>query len=89
MAKRKWADGEDKSSFSKCWYAPVTTEEEAQLALRFALPQPITAAIPPGEASLFDWALKIGRDFSPMTEGETKQLKQQSTGLTPIFQHVA
>ncbi len=89
MAKRKWAEGEDKSSFSKCWYAPVTTEEEAQLALRFTLSQPITAALPPGEASLFDWALKIGRDFSPMTEEEINQLKQRSAGLTPIFQHVA
>ena len=89
MAKRKWADGEDKSSFPKCWYAPVSTEEEARLALRFTLSQPITAAIPPGEAALFEWALQIGRDFSPMMEEEIKQLKQRSMGLTPIFQHVA
>ena len=89
MAKRKWSEGEDRSAFSKCWYAPVRNEDEAKLALRFALSQPITSAIPPGESALFDWALDVGREFIPVTKEEIETLKDLAIGQDPIFQHVA
>ena len=89
MAKRKWSEDEDRSAFSKCWYAPVRNEDEAKLALRFTLSQPITSAIPPGESALFDWALDVGREFIPVTKEEIETLKDLAIGQDPIFQHVA
>lgn len=89
MAKCKWSEGEDRSAFSKCWYAPVRNEDEAKLALRFTLSQPITSAIPPGESALFDWALDVGREFIPVTKEEIETLKDLAIGQDPIFQHVA
>src|SRR4051794_7840700 len=53
MARQKWPEGADKTAWPKCWYEPCTDPAEASLALRFTLSQPVTAAVPPGEASLF------------------------------------
>jgi len=86
MARSKWAEGADRSQFPKCWYTPVENEEEARLALRFTLSQPITAAIPPGELQFFDWATKIALDFKPLTDLEVQELKDLSKGLEAIFQ---
>ena len=86
MARSKWAEGADRSQFPKCWYTPVKDEEEAQLALRFTLSQPITAAIPPGELQFFDWATKIALDFKPLTDLEVQELENRSAGLEAIFQ---
>ncbi len=89
MAKRQWSESEDRSQFSKCWYAPVKSVDEAKLALRFTLTQPISSAIPPGESSLFDWALEVGREFTPVSTEEIEILKKMAVGQAPIFQHVA
>lgn len=86
MARSKWAKEADRSKFPKCWYTPVKDEYEAQLALRFTLSQPITAAIPPGELQFFDWATKIASDFKPLTDLEVQELKNLSKDLEAIFQ---
>ena len=86
MARSKWDEGSNLSQFPKCWYMPVESEEEARLALRFTLSQPITAAIPPGELKFFDWATKIASDFKPLTDLEVQELKKRSQGLKAIFQ---
>ena len=86
MARSKWDEGSNRSQFPKCWYMPVESEEEARLALRFTLSQPITAAIPPGELKFFDWATKIASDFKPLTDLEVQELKKRSKGLKAIFQ---
>ena len=36
------------SKWSKCWYEPIEDPELARLALRFALSQAVTSALPPG-----------------------------------------
>ena len=48
MAKGPWPEGATRR-YEKCWYEPLDTPDEADLALRFTLSHPVTAAIPPGE----------------------------------------
>ena len=85
LAYGKFPEGKEKV-YKKCWYEPIDDPELAALALRFTLSQPITAAIPPGEAKLFRMALEIAERFSPITEEETDQLRQRSEQATPFFE---
>jgi len=86
LARQKWPkDDPLRQQYPKCWYQPVSSVHEAELALRFTLSQPVTAAIPPGEESLFWLALDFATRFQPLTEIETAQLVALSKGLDPVF----
>ncbi|RMF88134.1 MAG: aldo/keto reductase [Nitrospinota bacterium] len=87
LAKRPWQEGEEEK-WPKCWYAPVESREEAALALRFTLSQPLTAAVSPGHAELLWWACDAAEQFSPLTAGEEEELRKRSSGLEPIFRSV-
>ena len=84
LAFGKISDGENRA-FPKCWYVPIEDPELADLALRFTLSQPITAAIPPGEEKLFDMAIDISDNFRPISDHETEYLKQRSCEAIPMF----
>lgn len=84
MAKTVIPEGKERK-YSKCWYEPIEEKDLAQLALRFTLSQPITAAIPPGEYKFFKWALEVGENFVPITEEEIELLKAKAKNLEPIF----
>ncbi len=77
---RKW---------SKCWYEPLEDRELADLALRFTLSQPVTAAIPPGEPALFRMALEIAESFTPITGEEVDRLRREAAAARPIFELAA
>lgn len=86
MAKQQWVQGDpNRSNYKKCWYEPITSLPDAELALRFTLSQPITAAIPPGDASLFRMAMDIAERFRPVTEKEIALLQASAQTLNPIF----
>jgi hypothetical protein len=70
----------------KCWYHPLEDPELVRLALRFTLSQPITAAIPPGDPELFRQAVELAKDFRPITDDKTEQLRQAAAGLPPLFE---
>jgi aryl-alcohol dehydrogenase-like predicted oxidoreductase len=89
MARTLWPEGTTERPFAKCWYEPITDPEEAALAVRFTLSQPITAAIPPGEEKLFRMALDIADRFQPITEAELAELRRRAQGLKPIFRLAA
>lgn len=84
LAKRAWNDGEVRK-WNKTWYSPVDTYEEANLALRFTLSKPITAAVSPGHQEFLWWACDIADNFSPLTPEEDAQLQAWSKDLQPIF----
>jgi len=84
LAKRKWKEGEERK-WSKCWYAPVDTSEEASLAVRFTLSLPITAAVTPGHAELLRWACDAAEQFKPLSKREAALVAKKSEGLDPIF----
>jgi aryl-alcohol dehydrogenase-like predicted oxidoreductase len=86
LALQKWpANSPDRKRYSKCWYQPITDPHVAELALRFTLGQPVTAALPPGEESLFRIALDMATRFRPLTEPEAKELQAQAASLDPVF----
>ncbi len=84
LAKRQWKEGEERR-WSKTWYSPVDTYEEANLAFRFTLSKPITAAVSPGHAELLWWMCDAAENFTPLTEEEDAQLAQWSEDLDVIF----
>lgn len=84
LAKRSWAEGEARR-WKKTWYSPVDTFEEAQLAFRFTLSKPITAAVSPGHEELLWWMCDIAEHFTPLTEAEDAQLAAMSADLDVIF----
>ena len=57
------------------------------LALRFALSQDITAAVPPGEPELFKMAVEVAGKFRPLSIEELDQLRQTAKTIKPIFPH--
>ncbi len=87
MARQQWSEGHPlKEKYPKAWYEPLTDRRQIELALRFTLSLPITAALPPGDESLFRLALEIGKDFRPITAEETQELKRLAGDLNVIFQ---
>jgi aryl-alcohol dehydrogenase-like predicted oxidoreductase len=86
MARQKWPEGANRESWPKCWYEPVSDPHEADLAVRFTLSQPITAAVTPGEAKLLRMALDIGERFTPITDAERQELQERAKGLAPFFE---
>ncbi len=85
MARQQWKDGEPQPIWKKCWYEPLTDPAEAELALRWTLSQPVTAAIPPGEEELFQLAMDIALRFEPIGLEDEERLLDLSRDLNPIF----
>jgi aryl-alcohol dehydrogenase-like predicted oxidoreductase len=86
MAKGPWPKDAQRR-FPKCWYEPLSEPAEARLGLRFTLSHPITSAIPPGDESLFQLALDLGKDLPPLTDAEALALKEQALRGEPLFRY--
>lgn len=84
MAYSPWPE-EAKKTCEKCWYRPVEDPLLAENALRFALSQDITAAIPPGDENLYHMALQIAGRFSQMSREEQDKLLQSAVGQNSLF----
>ena len=86
LARQSWPKGDPlRKQYPGCWYQPLSDRAEADLGLRFTLSQPVTAALPPADASLLRLALEIAGDFRPITESEFARLKSLAANLNPIF----
>jgi predicted aldo/keto reductase-like oxidoreductase len=71
----------------KCWYQPITKEDEMLLALRFTLSQPVTSALPPGDETLYRTALKLAPSFIPISETEEEKLTDLAMNTRPLFRY--
>jgi aryl-alcohol dehydrogenase-like predicted oxidoreductase len=90
MAKQQWPEDDPmRQQYRKCWYQPLTGRDEVKLGLYFTLSQPVTAAIPPGEESLFRMALELAMDFRPISQQQMQTLRQMAQPLNPIFERKA
>lgn len=93
LAKRKWREDEaetpERKEHSKSWYHPVETYEEAELALRFTLSRPVTAAVSPGYAKYLDWAIEAADHFSPLSADEEREVAERAREQTAIFEAAA
>ena len=87
LARQQWPQGDPlRKKYSKCWYQPLTEREQARLGLYFTLSQPVTAAIPPGEESLFRMAVDLAMTLKPVSIDDLEKVKQMAESLNPIFQ---
>ena len=85
MAYGKVPPGADRP-FAKCWYQPVEEPELQDLALRYALSQPIVAALPPGAQEFFGRAIEIAQHFAPVTGSEVEELQRRAREPLAMFQ---
>lgn len=86
MALTQLKEGQD-LIFKNCWYKPISDEAVMKMALKYTLSKNVTAAIPPGQYTLFLKALEIMNDFGPITEEETQELLSLSKNTAPVFMH--
>ncbi len=86
MAMTKWPESLklEARPYPNCWYEPCVFPEEASLALRWTLSQPITAAVPPGEERYFRLAMDVAQRFGPLSEEEKQHLFARAAGTEPI-----
>ncbi len=73
--------------YPKCWYEPLSTPEDAAMGLRFTLSHPVTAAIPPGDETLFAMALGLAARFTPLAEAEARAIKEKAAKQEPLFKY--
>lgn len=86
MAKGPWPEGATKR-YAKCWYEPLDAPEDAAMGLRFTLSHPVTAAIPPGDETLFALALKLAAGFQPLAPAEVEAIKTRGLAAAPLFRY--
>lgn len=84
MAHSPWP-AEGSHPYPKCWYRPIEDPDLARLALRFTLSEDVTAAIPPGEESLFNLAVACAQEFAPLSKKERDELTERFMGINPLF----
>jgi predicted aldo/keto reductase-like oxidoreductase len=84
MALTNLSDGE-KKVYKNVWYKPILEEDIMKMALKYTLSKKITAAIPPGENTLFLKALEFMNGYEPISGEETDKLLALAKNTKPIF----
>ncbi len=84
LAKRRWRS-EEQRRWSKTWYSPVDTFEEAIQAFRFTFTRPITAGTSPGHVELLTWMCDAADVFTPLRLEEEAELARRAQDLEAIF----
>lgn len=87
LARTRLPEGmtREQRPFPKSWYEPITDPELADLALRFTLSLPVTAAIPPGHLRLWEMALSIAESYRPLSPQEEEKLSEVAGQTVPLF----
>jgi len=84
LADRRLREGEPRP-YERLWYKPVSSYEEAELALRFTLSKSVTAALSPGHEELLWWACDAATGLAHLTDEEDRELRARASGDTPVF----
>jgi predicted aldo/keto reductase-like oxidoreductase len=71
--------------YPKSWYQPIEDPEMADLALRFTLSLPITAAVTPGDIRMFRLAMQLAPHIAPITAEEVEKLNTLDPDRKTIF----
>jgi len=85
LAKRALGKNE-KKKWSKCWYVPAESFEEAALGLRFTLSLPVTSSVSPSHAELLWWSCDIADQLKPISKEELDILKNKSENIDTIIE---
>lgn len=73
--------------FKNTWYKPIDDEKIMKMALKYTLSKNVTAAIPPGQYTLFLKALEFMNDYNSISEKETKEILALAKNTKPVFIH--
>ena len=84
LAKRPWPDGK-RERWTKAWYSPVDSYEEAKTALRWTLSRPVTACVSPSHAELLWWMIDAEKEITPLASQDEEAIARSTEGITPIF----
>jgi predicted aldo/keto reductase-like oxidoreductase len=87
MARGPWPKEAKRDTYPKCWYEPLSDPADAMMGLRFTLSHPVTAAIPPGDETLFKQALALAMRFTPLTADEARAIKEKGLAAAPLFKY--
>jgi predicted aldo/keto reductase-like oxidoreductase len=69
------------------WYRPAETDDEVDLAIRFALSQPgVVTTVPASFLDLLDKCIKAAKSYRPITEAEVAKLRERAAGCGSVFQ---
>ncbi len=82
VAKQAWPTADHKSY--NTWYEPFDDAENIRKSLRYTLSQDITAAVLPGELSLWPMMLDTTEHFKPMTNTEQQEAVQEASAFEPL-----
>ena len=85
MAKNTWTKEESPHNESTHGFESFSDEQKTDLAMRFALNQPITSILPPGDEASHRLAMDLAINPKPITDEDISTLKQWSKGLVPMF----
>ena len=84
LSKGAWPQGAERKR--KWWYRCTETQEEVNMAMRFALSlKGVVAGIPPSFLDLLDLAVEAGRSYQPIAEAETKRLQVMAEPCLSLF----
>lgn len=84
LSKGAWPQGAERTR--QWWYRTTETQEEVDLAMRFALSlKPIVSTVPPSFLDLLDKAVAAGRSFRPVTDTEVTRLRAMADECLPLF----
>jgi aryl-alcohol dehydrogenase-like predicted oxidoreductase len=87
MAKGPLPKGVENKEYPKCWYEPLTTEEDIRMGLGFTLSHPVTAALTPGDQRLFRTALSVSGSIKPLKVDEIEKIKEKALMGEPLFKY--
>jgi hypothetical protein len=87
MARGPWPKDAKRDRYPKCWYEPLSEPADALMGLRFTLSHPVTAAIPPGDETLFKQALGLAMAFTPLKDEEARAIKEKALAGAPLFKY--
>jgi predicted aldo/keto reductase-like oxidoreductase len=84
MCRGAWPQGQERTR--DWWYRPVEKDDEADLAVRFALSLPdVVTVIPPSFLDLVEKAIRAGRSYRPTTEAEVAKLRELGALCGSVF----
>jgi predicted aldo/keto reductase-like oxidoreductase len=83
VAKRAW-EGKQANVEHNTWYEPFTNAREIEKSLRYTLSQDITAAVLPGELSVWPIMIDVAKRFKPMTTQEQQNVMADVKQYQPL-----
>ncbi len=84
LAKKPWPD-EKKEKWTKAWYSPVDSYEEARIALGWTLSRPVTSCVSPSHAELLWWMIDAEKEIAEITTEDEETIALSTEGIEPIF----